>query len=234
MRNAPSKLINLICLWLVARFYMARCRQSLPEIRKAALSLFIGIFRFCACVASSKRRCSSLMLAVILLATTIAPPLAIAKTTTKIPSPAMPKTKVKRGTKTPTLFTTKFSLSPAPNDSEISRTRAFSAPLAPMHRPAVAGENQALSSALTAFKKKNSVDDVTDLTQFINAYPKSRWTPSLKLSAGELLYSNGYYSLAYDNWKSVWEARKDETGREQKAVADRAIAYLLQLEARLG
>jgi len=128
----------------------------------------------------------------------------------------------------------KFALSRSPGDLEIITARAFSEPLIPMSTKLVPGENQALAKALTAFRAKTDSGDVSDLTAFLQAYPTSRWRPSLELNLGLRRFETGYLTDALAYWASAWERSKNEKGQQQQPVAEGAISQLLLLNARLG
>jgi YD repeat-containing protein len=121
-----------------------------------------------------------------------------------------------------------------PSDLDLSTARIFEEPLIPMSGPAVAGENDALAGAVKTFKKAKNAEDVSALTFFIEKYPQSRWTPSVQLNLGLLRFQSGYISQALQLWTSAWNASKDEKDLPQKAVADRGIAEILQLNAKVG
>jgi YD repeat-containing protein len=150
-----------------------------------------------------------------------------------MPPPAHPA-RVRRGPAAVTLFKPKLQFSKSPTDDELSRARVFTEPLIPMTKKPIAGENLALKNAILAFKKKKDLEDVSDLTGFMAAYPKSRWQPSLELNLGMRRYETGHLGDALTLWKSAWDSAKTEKGRLQKAVADSAIGELLLLESRLG
>lgn len=121
-----------------------------------------------------------------------------------------------------------------PTDVELTAARVFEEPLIPMTGPAVEGENDELAKAIAAFKIKNDPANVSAFTSFIDRFPKSRWTPSIQLNVGLLRFQAGYISQAMELWKSAWEASKDEKDQPQKSVADRSIAEILQLNAKVG
>src|SRR5580658_7936514 len=51
---------------------------------------------------------------------------------------------------------------------------------------------------------------------------------------GLLKFYSGHLEDAMDLWQSAWNAAKAETGRDQIAIANRAVARLLLINARLG
>lgn len=155
------------------------------------------------------------------------------KALTAIDPAAVPVT-VNKGQKKVKLFKPGMNLSADPQDQEITAIRIFPEPLIPMSGEAIAGENVALRKALLAFQSKKNLEDVSDLMQFMESYPKSRWRASLELNTGLRRFETGYVSDALSLWESAWQNSKAETKPEQKAVADEAIAQLLVLNARLG
>jgi YD repeat-containing protein len=150
------------------------------------------------------------------------------------PPPAAQPKSITRGPTTVTIVKPHLSFSTQPNDIEISTARVFKEPLTPVNKPVTAGENSALAKSLLSFKDNKNPEDTSALSDFIAAYPHSRWVPSLALNLGQRRFECGYLTDALDLWKSAWEGAKDETSPDAKAVADRAIAELLLLDARLG
>lgn len=150
------------------------------------------------------------------------------------PPPAMPKSIRKGSNKVSLVKPVQTTKSKVPTDLEIMTLRVFPEPLTPMSGKEVKGENADLVKALDAFKLKNNYEDISDLTSFLNKYPKSRWRPSLELNIALRRYEAGYFSDTLSRLTAAWQAAKNEKGQAQKAVADRAIGELINLEARLG
>jgi YD repeat-containing protein len=128
----------------------------------------------------------------------------------------------------------KLSFSAQPTDLEISCARVFSEPLVPMTGQPAAGENEAVAAALKSFKKKNSFENLSDLSQFVSAFPNSRWNPAIQLNMGLLRFNTGHLTEALALLEVAWNGSKSESGQAQMAVANRAIAKLLVINARLG
>ena len=128
----------------------------------------------------------------------------------------------------------KLSFSAQPTDLELSSARVFAEPLVPMTGKIVSGENQALAVSLLSFKKKNTCEDLSDLSQFISAYPRSRWCSVVELNMGLLRFNTGHLTEAISLLKAAWEGSRSESGQAQVAVANRAVARLLLIKARLG
>jgi RHS repeat-associated protein len=152
----------------------------------------------------------------------------------KIPAPAMPKAAVQKGFRGVKLFTPKNSFPDQASDADVSAARVFQQPLIPMQSPATTGENQALVKALSAYSGQKDKQNVDVLKQFMTAYPKSRWTPSLKLNVAERRYESGYMTEALVDYQSIWDETKDQTGQKQKAIADEAFSKMMLLDTRLG
>lgn len=179
------------------------------------------------------------LLMAVIMATAGIPPMALAadngqpRRVISPPPPAMPSS-VHRGPSDVQLHTPKLEFTAKPTDLNISTARIFSEPLIPMSGRALPGENEALARALLSFKSKGGAEDISDITSFLAAYPKSRWRPSLELNIGQSRFEAGYLTDALIYWQSAWDKAKNEKGLTQASVANGAISRLLVLEARLG
>jgi RHS repeat-associated protein len=121
-----------------------------------------------------------------------------------------------------------------PTDNEISAARVFEEPLIPTKGQPDKAENLALSLALNAYLHRESNDNVSAITQFLTAYPTSRWRASILLDMGIVYRWTGYFSKALESWEGAWRLLKNETEPQAKALADRALAELMELNARVG
>jgi RHS repeat-associated protein len=121
-----------------------------------------------------------------------------------------------------------------PSDAEISRARVFEEPLIPTSGEADKVENLSLSRAISAYLHRENNDDVCAITQFLSAYPTSRWRASILLNLGIVYRWTGYFSKALESWNEAWNVLKTETQPQLKASADRALAELMELNARVG
>lgn len=130
--------------------------------------------------------------------------------------------------------------SPTPKDNEFFRARLFAEPLVPTDNKTAPGENEALAKALLAYVQtpiKGSGDAaqrVAPIKQFLVNHPTSRWGLSLWLNLGSLYRKAGYWTRALDAWEQAWTAGKKATSPNARALADRAVAELAELNARLG
>jgi hypothetical protein len=187
------------------------------------------------------QRLIAMIMAPLIMAASM--PLAVVAQVARTPQPPRPPVvantsskpvKVKTGPHKLNKVTAKMTFSDHPSDLEITRARIFSEPLTPMSGKPKAGENEALASALIAFKKQSDPDNISDLTKFMAAFPHSRWCPSLYLNLGHRRFDTGYLTEAMSYWSDAWQSAKEESGASQKRVADSAVAELLELKARLG
>ena len=224
-----SSYVNSIGKFLL-NFLFNRTRLSHQLRKNASVKVEASIWL-------NARRHISMALALIFLVTTCSAPIALARQMeSQFPAPtrAMPKKPVAKGPRKVNVVDLNRRLPQSATDTEIANSRAFLEPLAPMHSQSVAGENQALAAALTAYKAKADRSDVSDLAKFVSSYPNSRWTPSVELNIAEHRYDVGFFSEALELWKKIWEETKAETAPAQKAIADEAVSRLLLLHGRLG
>ncbi len=128
----------------------------------------------------------------------------------------------------------KLILSQNPSDLEIFNARIFATALVPMDSKGSPHENSALAASLVAFKSKNNPEDISDLTKFLDTYPKSRWQAAVEENLGQVRFETGYLTDALKYWARAWKNSKEQTLPERKAIADQAISNLVLLEAQLG
>ncbi len=125
------------------------------------------------------------------------------------------------------------SFSEDPSDGEIFRARVFTEPLVPMGNT-TARENKAIVGALLSFLRRASNDDVAPLTQFLEDFPQSAWRVSLLTDLGIVYRRTGHFSKALAVWEEAWELGKNQTEPNPRAIVDRAVAELAELNARVG
>ena len=151
-----------------------------------------------------------------------------------LPKPENKPVHVHTGPHKLTKIPVRLAFSQHPTDLEISNARLFQEPLVPMTGKAIVGENEALVSALLAFKKTNNEENLNDLAKFVEKFPQSRWRPAVELNMGLIRFYTGHLEDAMSLWQSSWNAAKSEAGKAQIAIANRSIARLLLTNARLG
>jgi hypothetical protein len=118
--------------------------------------------------------------------------------------------------------------------AEIYRMRVFEEPLIPVGGEPSVRENADLLTALKQYSARTSPDDFTPLTSFLAEHPKSTWSLALLTDLGLEYYRAARYSLALDAWERAWELGKKVTDAKGKALADRAVAELASMNARIG
>lgn len=112
-------------------------------------------------------------------------------------------------------------------------TPVFEEPLIPTKLTS-ADENAALITAVTAYQKQASPDDLAVFENFLTTHPESGWRVTLLLNMGLANYHYGYFSRAIDSWEQAWKEGKDAKDHEGKLQVDRAVGELLRMHARLG
>ena len=120
-----------------------------------------------------------------------------------------------------------------PTDDEITRARVFGEPLVPFGTTWPA-ENVALAQALGAYLRRGRSDDLSGLQGFLAAHPQTAWRASLQLNLGLTYRRTGYFTRALEAWADAWQRSKEAVDPRGRAVADRSIAELADLNARLG
>jgi RHS repeat-associated protein len=152
------------------------------------------------------------------------------------PAPVLTPKKVKwnkaKGKVTPPNSKREFSAKVT--DAEIFQIQILPEPLVPLPGNVDAAENKALAAALTQFRKRVAVDDVSALKNFLATHPHSRWAPSLWLNLGLVQFSFGYFTSAFEAWKKAWELGKNSSDPKIKAIADHGLAQYLRMNARVG
>lgn len=176
------------------------------------------------------------------LVLTSSPPFSFAEDKVSVPDVSALQTsqheqeflKARTGPHTLSRVTTSLNFSAAPTDQEIMAARIFFEPLLPTTGPAQTQENIAVTKAVTNYKKKIDFSDVTDLVQFINDNPSSRWCAAIEINAALLCFKSGAFSDALMLWRKAWDHARNGKGDNDITIANRAFARLVLLQARLG
>src|SRR5438876_2570982 len=121
-----------------------------------------------------------------------------------------------------------------PTDQEIFHARVFEEPLIPIGGKTTGKENQLLAEALSAYLKAGTPGDVRPLTDFLETFPRSSWKAALLTDLGIVYRKTGYFSKALEAWEDAWRLAKDQTAPEARALCDRAVSELAELNSRLG
>lgn len=126
------------------------------------------------------------------------------------------------------------TFSTPPSDLELKQARVFEEPLVPIGRTTTADENTELAWAITTYVRAGGGEDVSAFEAFLAARPETPWRGSLLTDLGIVYRRTGYFSKALAAWEAAWEASKPAIDRTGNAIADRAVAELAELNARLG
>jgi len=125
------------------------------------------------------------------------------------------------------------SFSAGPTPAEIFRARVFAEPFVPAGAPPTPKENAALAAAINRYAAAPSDGDAP-FTEFIALHPDSSWVPSIRLNLGLRYFTVARFTEALAAYEAAWQQSKSVVEPRGKVVADRALAELLQLYARLG
>jgi YD repeat-containing protein len=124
--------------------------------------------------------------------------------------------------------------SAAPTEAEITRARVFEEPLLPVGGAPTATENRVLAAAMSSYLQSGGSDRVLPFTSFLANYPGTAWRASLMTNLGLVYRRTGHFSRALRVWDEAWNFAKSAGDRAGRAVADRAVGELFELNARLG
>jgi RHS repeat-associated protein len=127
------------------------------------------------------------------------------------------------------------SFSAEPTDDEIFQARVFGEPLVPVGEETAdsRAENAALANALVGRLAGRS-DDASRIEAFLQTYPRSRWRLSLLTNLGMVYRRAGYFSKAITTWEQAWEIGKGVQEPRARALAERALAELLDVNIHFG
>ena len=128
----------------------------------------------------------------------------------------------------------RLALSANPTAQEIFQAHVFQEPLVPVGGEPSAADNAALAAALAGYSRRTGPDDFSSLTGFLDRHPGSPWTAALLTDLGLEYYNSAHYSLAIDAWAGAWALAKDASDTRAHALAEKALAELITMKARLG
>jgi hypothetical protein len=121
-----------------------------------------------------------------------------------------------------------------PSDADIFHPRAFAEPLVPIGGTTSVEENVALRVAIDGYEERTNQDDHSPILAFLDRFPNSAWRPALLTNLGLEYRRTGWFLKALDAWEQAWAAGKNEKSPMGKALMDRAVGELAELNARLG
>src|SRR5437773_2612461 len=128
-------------------------------------------------------------------------------------------------------FVTRFRAQPT--DAELFAARIFDEPLVPTGKTS-AQENKELATALMTYFHRQAPDEQSSLTQCLDRHPASPWRASLLLNLGLVWRQTGYFSRALEAWEQAWALAKSQQEVRSKAMADRIVGELAQINAWVG
>lgn len=117
---------------------------------------------------------------------------------------------------------------------EIQHVKVFAEPLVPIGGMPSAEESTALQAAIHAYRVQGDTERVEPFVKFLEAYPRSPWRSSLLLDMGLTYRHTGYFTRALDAWEQSWALSKNSSDPDARAVADRSVCELIELNSRLG
>ncbi|HTB81290.1 MAG TPA: RHS repeat-associated core domain-containing protein [Opitutaceae bacterium] len=126
------------------------------------------------------------------------------------------------------------AFSSSPTDDEILRSEILPDPLVPVGKATTPAENAALVQALLRYEQSGANDNLQPFVAFLAQYPDSAWAASLHLNLGLRYFATAWFSKALTEYAAAWTLSKDATDPHGRAVGDRSIGELLELNARLG
>ncbi len=132
---------------------------------------------------------------------------------------------------TPVAATPRFS--PQPTVAEIFNARVLAEPFVPLIDSPPAAETAHLASAISRYATEGK-GDIAVFSEFLSQYPNSAWAPSVRLNRGLKGFMEGRFSDAISDYELAWNATKASLRPAIKSIADRAVAELLRMHARLG
>lgn len=112
--------------------------------------------------------------------------------------------------------------------------RSFTIPLIALGCSPTDAESKALWAAITRYEAKKESGRFTEITRFLEAYPKSAYRPVLELNLALNYLSSAYFLKALTTFQAAWNHGKAFTDPSGRAIADRAFGELVHLNARLG
>ncbi len=126
------------------------------------------------------------------------------------------------------------AFSAQPTESELFFARAFPEPLVPVLGTPSVQENQALATAILTYRANGGGEQTAPFEAFLEAHAVTPWRASLQLNLGILYRHTGYFTKALAAWEEAWAIAKGAQDARGRAVANRAVGELAELNGRLG
>lgn len=121
-----------------------------------------------------------------------------------------------------------------PSEEQLFMSGLFSEPLIPVGRHPTPEENRELAAALRKYAAGNALENVDPLSAYLEANSNSPWRMSLLVNLGILHSHAARFSRTFACWEEAWNLGREATDSDVKALADRAVAELIRMNARVG
>ena len=121
-----------------------------------------------------------------------------------------------------------------PTDEEIYWAHILNERLVPIGGKTSPEENHALAGALMAYYKLGLGEDVSPITEFLDAHPATPWRAALLTNLGTVYRQTGLFTKALAAWEEAWELSKGATDPRAHALADQTVGELAQINAWFG
>ena len=121
-----------------------------------------------------------------------------------------------------------------PTAAEISKARVFDEPLVPILVSPSPQDNRALAQAILAYLHGRGGEDTQAFETYLEGHATTPWRASVLTGLGVIYRRTGYFSRALRAWEEAWAIAKRAQDPRERALANRAVGELAQLNARLG
>ena len=127
------------------------------------------------------------------------------------------------------------SFSANPTVEALASARVFSHPLSPVGGVPSREENAALARTMELYVQAGERPLRAQLIEdYLAASPQSPWRAGVALNLGTILWRQGFFSRAARYFTEAWEAAKNDTTANGRAIGDSAIAELLTHQMTFG
>jgi len=133
-----------------------------------------------------------------------------------------------------TLFFTGIVGLTSPPKPTVASLHAFEEPLIAIGGDSSSNQDSALIAALQIYQQRKSYEDVSAITNYLDANPQSPWKFSLLANLGIIYRKTGHFSKAVDAWEQAWALGKGEKNVQVAALANHVAGELALLVSSLG
>jgi len=121
-----------------------------------------------------------------------------------------------------------------PTTGAIRCARVFEDALVPVNGVPTDEENATLARAIERYHANGKTEEVEPFVAFLERFPDSPWSPSLRTDLGMVYFHCGYFTKALASWDQALVKVQGGDTPEIRAVRVRALQELIDLNARLG